>query len=64
MIQPTCCDGTPSLFHGMHGYLPSDVCVVSYVEMAASIDGAELMKELAMAANGGSVMERNDCKLL
>jgi hypothetical protein len=40
------------------------MCAVSYVEMAASIDGAELMKELAMAANGGSVMERNDCKLL
>jgi hypothetical protein len=32
--------------------------------MAASIDGAELMKELAMAANRGSAMERNDCKLL
>jgi hypothetical protein len=32
--------------------------------MAASIDGAELMKELAMAANGGSAMEWNDCKLL
>jgi hypothetical protein len=32
--------------------------------MAASIDGAELMEELAMAANGGSAMERNDCKLV
>jgi hypothetical protein len=32
--------------------------------MAASIDEAELMKELAMAANGGSAMERNGCKLL
>ncbi len=64
MIQPTCCDGAPSLLHGVHGCLPSDVCAVSYVEMAASIDGAELMKELAMAANGGSAMEWNDCKLL
>ncbi len=48
----------------MHGCLPSDVCAVSYVEMATSIDEVELMKELAMAANGGSAMERNDCKLL
>jgi hypothetical protein len=32
--------------------------------MATSIDEVELMKELAMAANGGSAMERNDCKLL
>ncbi len=48
----------------MHGCLPSDVCAVSYVEMAASIDEAELMKVLAMAANGRSVMERNGCKLL
>ncbi len=64
MIHPTCCDGTPSLLHGVHGCLPSDVCAVSYVEMAASIDEAELMKELAMAANGGSAMERNGCKLL
>jgi hypothetical protein len=32
--------------------------------MAASIDGAELMEELAMAANGGSAMERNDYKLV
>jgi hypothetical protein len=32
--------------------------------MAASIDEAELMKELAMAANKGSAMERNGCKLL
>jgi hypothetical protein len=37
---------------------------VSYIEMAANIDEAELMKELAMAANGGSAMERNGCKLL
>jgi hypothetical protein len=37
---------------------------VSYFEMVASIDGAELMKELAMAANGGSAMEQYDCKLL
>ncbi len=64
MIQPTCCDGAPSLLHGVHGCLPSDVCAVSYVEMVASIDGAELMKELAMAANEGSAMEQNDCKLL
>ncbi len=48
----------------MHGCLPSDVCAVSYVEMAASIDEAVLMKVLAMAANGGSAMERNGCKLL
>jgi hypothetical protein len=48
----------------MHGCLHSDVCAVIYVEMAASIDGAELMEELAMAANGGSAMERNDCKLV
>jgi hypothetical protein len=32
--------------------------------MAASIDETELMKELAMVANGGSAMERNGCKLL
>ncbi len=64
MIQPTCCDGAPSLLHGVHGCLPSDVCDVSYVEMVASIDEVELMKELAMAANGGSAMERNGCKLL
>ncbi len=37
---------------------------VSYVEMAASIDEAELMKELAMVANEGSAMEQNGCKLL
>jgi hypothetical protein len=48
----------------VHGCFPSDVSVVSYVEMAASIDEAKLMKVLAMAANGGSVMERNGCKLL
>jgi len=48
----------------VHDCLPSDVCAVSYVEMAASIDVAKLMKELAMAANGGSAMERNGCKLL
>jgi hypothetical protein len=40
------------------------VRVVSYVEMAASIDEAELMKELTMAANRGSAMEHNGCKLL
>ncbi len=32
--------------------------------MVASIDGVELMEELAMAANGGSAMERNDRKLV
>jgi len=64
LIQPTCCDGAPSLLHGVHGCLPSNVCAVSYFEMVASIDGAELMKELAMAANGGSTMEQYDCKLL
>jgi len=64
LIHPTCCDGAPSLLHGVHGCLHFDVCAVSYVEMAASIDGAELMEELAMAANGGSAMERNDCKLV
>jgi hypothetical protein len=32
--------------------------------MATSIDEVELMKALAMAANGGSAMERNGCKLL
>ncbi len=32
--------------------------------MVANIDGAELMEELAMVANGGSAMERNDCKLV
>jgi hypothetical protein len=40
----------------VHGCLPFEVCAVSYVEMAASIDETELMKELAMAANGGSAM--------
>jgi hypothetical protein len=32
--------------------------------MATSIDEAELMKVLVMAANGGGAMERNGCKLL
>jgi len=48
----------------VHGCLHSDVCAVSYVEMVASIDGAELMEELAMAATRGSAMERNDYKLV
>jgi len=48
----------------VHGCLHSDVCAVSYVEVAASTNGAKLMEELAMAANGGSAMERNDCKLV
>jgi hypothetical protein len=32
--------------------------------MAVSIDEAELMKVLAMAANEGGTMEQNGCKLL
>jgi hypothetical protein len=32
--------------------------------MVASIDGAEFMKKMTMAANGWNMMERNDCKLL
>ncbi len=50
--------------HEVHGCLHFVMCVVNYVEMAASIDGAELMRVLAMAANRWSTMKRNGEKLL